>query len=248
MNPAESAPVEMPLSEGRRLAGVFHEPGAVFADIARNGHWWIPLLIVTILSLGMITMIDKRVGVDRIMQRAFDTTPQLQQLTAEQKERAMEMQRKIIPITMYAGGLVGPIIGYVVIAAVLLFFFNFLGGAELKFGSALKVTCYGCMPPGVVSVLATLAVMMMKPPEEFDVQHPLAFNLGAFLPENSAKWLVSLGSSIDVFTFWTILLLAIGFSRASARKMETGKAFGLIILPWLVYVLLKMGWAAMFGG
>jgi len=29
--------------------------------------------------------------------------------------------------------------------------------------------------------------------------------------------------------------------------MTTGKAFGAILIPWLLWVLVKTGWAAMFG-
>ena len=92
-----------------------------------------------------------------------------------------------------------------------------------------------------------LAVMLLKNPEEFDLQYPTLTNIGAFLePASTPKWLMSLGTSIDVFTLWVLALLATGLSVAS-RKISWSTSFATVLGTWGVYVLVKMGWAAMFG-
>jgi hypothetical protein len=74
----------------------------------------------------------------------------------------------------------------------------------------------------------------------------LAFNLGAFLsPESTSKAVMSLAKSIDLFSMLSMALLAIGYAAVS-RKLTFGKALGAVVVPWILFVLCKMGWSAMF--
>ena len=57
----------------------------------------------------------------------------------------------------------------------------------------------------------------------------------------------SLFSSIDLFSLWTIILLAIGFAAMSEKKLTPGKAATPIVVLWLIWVLLKMGFWAILG-
>ena len=71
----------------------------------------------------------------------------------------------------------------------------------------------------------------------------LRSNLG-FLAPPDAKALHSLLGSLDVFSFWTMGLLAIGL--AAAARIRKGQAAGVVVSLWLVYVLAKAGLAAIF--
>jgi len=245
MNP-EAGQESQPLSEVQRLTGVFHSPGSVFADIAKSGRWFIPLIIVTLLSIGMIAVIQSRVSVDQMIAKIMESNERVQQLSAEQREAVIAQQTKLMPIMMIAGAALGNPVILLVSAGILLLVFNLLMDGKLKYKNALNIYAYAMLPPAVVGSLAMLLVLYLKPPDEFDIQNALAFNAGAFLSASSAAWLKALLGSIDLFTFWTIFLLAIGFARA-IPKMTTGRAFGAILVPWFVWVLLKTGWAAMFG-
>lgn len=245
MNPETG--LETPtLSEAQRLTGVFHSPGSVFGDIVKSGNWWIPLLILTVLAVTMISAVQSRVSVDQMLEQAVANNERFQQLSADQKEAALASQRKIVPIAMYGGAVVGNLIYLCIAAGALLFVFNMLMDGKLKYKNSMNICSYSMLPPGVVGVAALLMVLYLKPPDEFDIQTALAFNVGAFLPATAAAWLKALAGSIDLFTFWTIFLMAIGFSKA-IPKMTTGKAFGGILVPWILWVLIKTGWAAMFG-
>jgi len=241
-----SDPEPAALSEGQRLSGVFHSPGSVFADIAKNGKWLIPLLILTALSIGIITAIQKRVTVDQMIAKTMETNERMQQLPAEQRDRVIDQQRKFMPIGMYAGGALGNAVVLFVVAGALLFVFKLLMDANLKYKNSLNICAYGMLPPGIVGGLAMLLVLYLKPPDEFDIQNALAFNAGAFLPASTSAWLRALAGSLDLFTFWTMALLAIGFAKATP-KMTTGRAFGTILAPWVLWVLIKTGWASIFG-
>ena len=52
------------------------------------------------------------------------------------------------------------------------------------------------------------------------------------------------GRAIDLFAFWLIWLLAAGFG-VLIRK-PTGSALWGVVIPWLIVVLIAVGWAAIF--
>jgi hypothetical protein len=66
------------------------------------------------------------------------------------------------------------------------------------------------------------------------------------LPEESAKWLVALCKSFDFFTFWTLILIAIGFAAVNPRKLKGAKSFTIAFTVWAVFVVLRVGWAFIF--
>jgi len=94
--------------------------------------------------------------------------------------------------------------------------------------------------------ILTIVVMHLKNPDEINVQNALAFNPGAFMdPNQGSKFLYSLASSLDLFTFWMILLMATGLKAAAGKKLTFGGALFAVVLPWAVYVLGKSAWAGL---
>ena len=238
-----------PLSEAGRLSGVFHAPGETFADVAERGRWWIPALIMIVISVLFISLFVQRVGYDRMIQKAMDSNPQLQDMPADKKADAVAMQHKIMPYILHLSPVVGTVIMIVVVAGVMLFLMNGLMDAGLKYKNSLNICSYAMLPASLVSGVLMCVVLFLKAPDEFDIERPLAFNAGAFLnPDSTSKWLVSLASSFDLFTFWTIALMAVGFSAAAGpRKLPFTKALTGILIAWAVWVLIKVGFAAMRG-
>ncbi len=245
MQPTESV---SSISETGRLTGVFFSPGAVFANIATSGRWYLAMALLIVFSSVAVSLMVSRVGYDQMIRNAMANNERVQQLTAEQREQAIEAQRKFMPIAVRVGPLVGITLGLVVIAGALLFTFKFLLDAELTFKQALTICSYASIPPSLVSTLMMIAVMYLKPPAEFDPQTAAGFSAAMFLPVDTAAWLKSLAGSLDLFTFWTMALMAIGFSAfLGARKMPFGRALTGIAAPWVLWVLGKMGFASLFG-
>jgi hypothetical protein len=140
---------------------------------------------------------------------------------------------------------IGTPVFMIIVAAVLMFIFNLIFAAGIPFKRALAAVAYSWMT-GLVAIILSIIVMFIKSPEDFDIQNPLAFNLGAFLASDAPKWLKALAGSFDLFTFWTIALLGIGFAAASTKRMAWSKAVIAVILPWIVWVVVKTGSAAIF--
>jgi hypothetical protein len=85
----------------------------------------------------------------------------------------------------------------------------------------------------------------LKAPGTVDLDNPIATNVGAFLPDSTPKAVMSLAKSIDIFSFWTMFLISIGFTAVNAKKLQ-GKAFGIVLSVWAVFVACKAGLAWIF--
>jgi hypothetical protein len=89
----------------------------------------------------------------------------------------------------------------------------------------------------------SMVVLFLKDPQDFNLQNPLMFNVGSYLSLESPAALRAVGGSLDLFSLWIMVLLAIGVSTA-ARKIGFGKALGTIVFPWALWVCLKTGLAS----
>lgn len=233
-----------PIGEMARLAGVFFEPKKAFTDIARRPHWWAPFLISSLFGLLFAYSMDTRVGWETGLRTAIEMSPAAQNLTLQQIDQAVRLQATVIRYATYASPVVTLLFVFIS-AVVLMFLSDIILGAGIGLKRMMGIVAYGTLPNAIYSVLAVL-VMYLKPPEEYNLANPVAFNLGAFLPTDTPLWLTTLGTSVDLFTIWIITLLAIGIS-ASSRKMSTSKAFVMVLVPMLILVMLRVGAAALQG-
>jgi hypothetical protein len=123
--------------------------------------------------------------------------------------------------------------------------YTLLGGASTNFGTAFSITSHAFLT-GLVSSPLFILILYLKPYGTADLENPIAANLAAFLPEESAKWLVALCKSVDIFTFWTLILLAIGFAAVNPKKLRGSKTYTVAFTVWTAFVALRVGWAFIF--
>lgn len=243
---ASSASAAPPLGEVGRITGVFIDPKKAFADIAAKPGWIVPMILLIVAYLAFMYCFTTRVGWERSMRQAMETNSRVQQMDPQQRENALQMQLKLAPIGAYVVGPIAIVATALIIAGVLLLVCKVMG-ASIGFKQMFGISAYAMLPGLIASILAII-VIFIKNPEDFNLQNPLAFNLGAFLepPPNSGKFLYSLATSIDLFSFWTILLLAVGISVAT-RKFPFSKALVAVVVPWVLLVLIKAGWTGLMG-
>ena len=234
------------MSEVSRIFGVLFEPKKAFADIARRPTWIVPLVLMIVAGLAYMFAFTQHVGWERFMRQAIENNPRAAQLTPEQRERALSTQTKFAPIFGYAAVVAGTPIYLLISAGVLLLIFNSMYSAQLRFVQVFAVMCYASLTGLVFTALAIL-VVFLKNPDDFNLRNPLVFNPGAFMdPNGPAKFLYSLASSLDLFTLWTLLLVAVGLS-AAGRKVSFAKALTGVVVPWAAWVLVKSASAGLFG-
>lgn len=226
------------MSELARLSAVFFEPKSAFADIAARPRWWVPLLLSMAMALVFVYLFSQRVGWQRYLERALESNPRTESLTAEQRQRIVEQQLPLVSAFGYVGAAAGTVVSALVVAGALLFVSNLMLSAQLAFRQVFAVTCYAFLP-NVLAGLLGILMMFLKQPEDFDLENPTAFNIGAYLdPQATPKWLVSVASSVDLFSIWVILLLALGLASAT-RRLSYAKALTAVVALWLVWVVLK---------
>jgi Yip1 domain len=235
------------MGEFSRIAGVFFEPSKTFADIARRPTWVVPLVLWIVTAIGVSALFGQHVGWERMMRHQLETSTRGQQMSPEQREQTIAVQTRMAPLFGYVFPLVGlPL--YCLIAAGI--FTGLVAGvmsAPVRFKQVFAVVTWANLPSLVAAVL-TVVVMFLKNPDDFDLQNPLMFNAGAFMdPEHSSKFLHSAATSIDLFSFWVILLTAMGLKAAAGKKLSFGGAMFVVLLPWAAYVLIKSALAGVFG-
>jgi hypothetical protein len=234
------------MSEISRITGVFFEPSKAFEDIAARPSFWVPLILIIVVSLVYMFLFAQHVGWERMVRHQFEISSRAQQMTPEQREQAIQMQSRFGPAFAYGGVLLGIPISYLIWAAILLGIVKGIMSAPVTFKQAYAAVVYGSLP-GVIMAILAIAVMFMKNPDDFNLQNPLVFNPGAFMdPASSSKFLYSLASSLDLFTIWTLILIGLGLKAAGGKKFSTGSAMTAVFLPWAFWVLGKASLANLF--
>jgi hypothetical protein len=179
-----------------------------------------------------------------MIERTLDQNPSM---PANQRDMTIRFYRDYGGYITFGSGLLAPLLVSLVIAGVLKFLADVIMGAGVGFKRMLAVCNYAGLPNLLVTVLAVV-VMYLKPPSEFDLQNPLMANASAFLSPDSPRWMLTAAGALDLFTFWVMALMAIGIHAAAGKKMSTSKAFVMILFPWALYQILRIGAAAATGG
>jgi len=241
-----AAPEPQPqMSAISRVFGVLFSPQKTFEDIVRKPGWVLPIVLLTILSIAVSFGLNQRVNWREFMSQQIEKSPQGVQLSTEQKEQRIEAGAKFAPISTYVFGTLGPLLIALIMALVMWGAYSLLGGASTNFSTAMAITAHAFMT-GLISSPLFLLVIFLKAPGTIDLDNPVATNLAAFLPDDSAKWLVALLKSFDVFTFWTLILIAIGFAVTSPKKLKGSKPYVVAFSVWAAYVVCRVGFAFAF--
>lgn len=239
--PEESAAA---LTESQRLLYTFTAPARTMADLRRNASWWVPWLLVSLVSVGFTYALDKKIGWEQVIETQIQANPkataQIEQQPPEQREKAMKTQAAVASAIGYAAPLM-TLMAMVMMAGVLLGIFNFGFGSKLRFGEMMGVAAYSLLP-SILNTLLITTVMLLVAPDAFDVKNPLATSVGYFVP-NTMPFLKDLLGAFDVFVVWQVFLLAVGVSELS--KVKKGTAFGTIFLLFFLVKLVGAGFGGM---
>jgi len=241
---AESAPASGASASGdsalSRIVGAFFSPGRTFESIAQRPTWIAPVILWVLCSVAVSATLVPRMDFEKMMRERFERSGQ--KVSDEQLETIVERQKRYAPIFGYFGAVVAPVLISLLVAVVLFGSFRAFGW-DTSFPQALGATAHAFLPSVLGSLLLIPLVARQERVDPSAMGDMLRSNAG-FLVERSAKALHSLLGSIDVFSFWTLALLVIGF--AAAAKIRKGQAAGVIVTLWAVYVLGKAGFAALF--
>jgi hypothetical protein len=242
----EEQPQPQGLGEASRLTGVFFEPAKTFADVAERPGFWAPLVLVIVVSLVYMALYGQHVGWERMIRHQVETSSRSAQQTPEQREMGVQMGVKFAPVMTYVSILVGVPLIWLIWAAILLGIVKGMMSAQVRLKQVFAIIAYSSVPSVIMALLA-IAVMFMKPPDDFNLQNPLVFNPGAFMdPLTSSKFLYSVATSLDLFRLWTMVLIAIGLKAAGGKQLSMGGAATAVFLPWAIWTLGAASLAGLF--
>ena len=245
--PPSPAPVVPEKSGGvlQDLLDVYFAPREAFERIVRHRRWLLPAVGMVVVGLVFVGIWLNRMEPREFLATQLQESGQWEKIPAENREQLLDQQAKFIPIITWIMAPLGAVVTLVVVAGVLLFVFRFFYAGEVGFLQALAIVAWSFFAVGLVTTPLTLAVMGLKGDWNLNPQDVLQANLGLVLDRSeTAKPLWALATSLDLFSFWMIFLLATGFAVASRKT--TGSALWGVVVPWALVVAIKVGWAAVF--
>ena len=237
-----------PLSEIERVVNTFTAPSKTFVDLRRSSRWFVPWLLLSIVSVAFVFTLDKKIGFDQVVTNMLDNMSEkqkdrLEKAPPEQRQAQERGMRIGVKATSYASPVFLLIIG-AVMAGLFMATFNFGFGGSVSFGQSLAIVFYGWLPSLIKSGLAIGIILGGMDPENFNLENPVATNLGFLASPGESPVLFRLLSSIDAINIWCAILMGMGYAIVGRKKTSSGIA---MVLAWYVFVtLFRMGWAAIF--
>ncbi len=235
MNDAEH---DSPLA---RVAGVFASPGPTFASIARRPGWVLPLVISTLLSIAATAAIVPRIDFETVMREKM--AERHTSISEDRMEQIIGTQKKIGPLFGYASALLAPTVFTLVLALILWLAFKAFGW-ETTFRQSFGVTAHALLPSIFGSMLLIFFATRLDSLNPADIRDLTHSNAGFLVDRHANPVLHSLAGSVDLISIWMFGLLVIGF--AAAANVTRRKTVILIGSLWLILVLGKAAWAAVF--
>jgi hypothetical protein len=234
------------LSQVERVVDTFIAPSKTFTDILRNRSWWLPFLLMVVISWGVTLAVTSQVGWERVVENQIQASPKQQDaltsLTPEQRAARVHGMSVGYKYTSYAFPVL--VLLFSAIAALGLWAtFNFGLGARTTFGQMFCVWMYCSLPKLLIGLLTILMLYVGGNAEGYDMKNPVGTNLGYYFPDVGAGLKAALGF-FDVIGIWSLILLILGTSIVA--KVSRGKAAAVVIGWWVLILIISAASAAAF--
>ena len=168
----------------QRLFLTFTAPTRAFTGLSGR-VWWVPYLLIALLSLGFAATVGSKVGWDTVSKNAIANSPKQQarmdQVPAAQQAQQIALVARITRISTYIGVIAGPAIFALIIAAILLGSLNLVLGGHSRFGPLFSLYLYASLPQLLKLILAALLLFLGVGTETFQFNNPLGSNPAYYL-------------------------------------------------------------------
>jgi hypothetical protein len=244
---AASTATPQPLGPFARITGVFSDPKNTFADIVRRPTWLVPMLVLFVvwlaLNLAFVRRVDwSELSKDQMAKSKFASS-QIDRLSDAEKERVYTQAAERSKNIRYLRAAIGWPLIILITAGIYLGAYKLFAGARLNFATALAISAFGHLPDGLRELLG-IPVTLLKDSRAIDPENFLASNPGAFLGAEAPTWQLALLAPLDIFSIWSLVLIAIGFSIADPKKLPIGKSLLIAsgLYAFLIVVLTVTAW------
>ena len=232
------------LSQVERVVDTFVAPSKTFTDILRSTSWWLPFVLLVLVTWASTAVVEKQVGWDRVSENQIHQNPKAEErmasLTPEQRAAQVRLSANITRYVSY-GSFVLILLFVALFALIYWASFNFGLGAKTTFGQMFAVCMYAGLPRLLTGLLTILTLLFGNSADTYDVRNPVGTNLAYFMPDSGPMLKAAL-SFFDVIGLWNLVLLVIG--TAIVAKVSTGKAAVVVVGWWVLGLLISVGIAA----
>ena len=242
----ESASLQPPLSQTERVVDAFVAPSKTFADILRSTAWWLPFILLTIVTLAQIAVVDRKVGFDRVAENQVRLSPasedRLNQLTPEARAHQMQVSARATRYISYASPVL--ILVFTAIGSLVLWgSVNFGLGANTTYAQMFALWTYAALPRLLTGILTIFTILFGGSPENFNFSEPVGTNIGYYMTD-AAPWLKGALSFLDIIGLWNLALLVLGVSIVG--RVKIGSAAAVVVGWWLLILIVSTGFRAAF--
>ncbi len=211
---------------------LFH-PTTQLPRAAEQRLYWVPLLLATAAALLFSIVAVPRIDFERAAADAIDRSEGAAQMTPHDREVKLSQARKVAALAAYTGAAFGTGLSALVAALGVWLAFRVVG-TKPGFPQTFTVMCWALLPGAIESVLSIPALIVRGtiPVEQLASIFPA--NLGTLLPVGTEGPLASFLGAVDLFSIWSIWLVAVGM--AGVAKVSGRRALITMIVLWLAYV------------
>jgi hypothetical protein len=229
----------------QQLAGVYTSPREAFGSILGRPRVVVPLLGLVALQVLFTVFWMRKVDPVEFVKIQIEESGRADRIPAEKRAEVFEQQAKLFKVFGWLGALLGAPILVLVVGRLYWFVFRFVFGGEVTIAQALAIVAWSFFATALVTTPLTFLTLSLKGDWNVNPQEALQANLSVLLDKETApKPFYALAGSLDLFSFWVLWLLSVGFGVAS-RRPTSSAALG-VVGVWAVYVLGRMGFAAVF--
>ena len=181
----------------------------------------------------------------KVVRAQLEETGILARIPPDAQAGALQQQARILPLVAWLGPLVFLPLVIVGLAALFLFTYRFFYAADTTFRQSLAAVSWSFFAFYLLATAMLVLVLSLKGDWNVDPRTVIQGNAAALVDRSTtARPLYDFLDSIDLFSAWTIFLLATGYAATARRSV--GSAAIAILVWWALYVLVKVAIAAAF--
>jgi hypothetical protein len=249
----ENAPPKMsPLAT---LTGIFFEPSNVFRNLRAHPQFLAAILIAGAMSGAYSVAFTHRVTPERIINFTMDKLedspikPPPEAMARARTEGVAQAKAVTFQIGDFVKKIVSAFFGVAIIAGLALLGVLVFGG-RMHYWQTYAVVAYVTFPVTLIQKAISFIILFLKSPDDIHPilgQETLVYdNLGLLVAAKDHPILFVVATSIGVLSFYRLWLTATGL-REGGYKVSSGAAWGTTITIFILFLLLGIAAAAVFG-
>ena len=227
------------------LVGLYVAPIETFRAIAAHPTFLAPLLAIVLVNSAFTFVWLRKGDPTEIARVQMEEAGVFERVPPEKHAEIVERQARLLPTFAWLGPTVFLPITLVALSGLFLFVYRFFYASETTFRQSLAVMAWAQLTFYLLATLLVVLVLSLKGEWSVDPRNVIQASPAALVDKSAVpKPVHSLLDSLDLFSFWMVFLLSAGYAAVSKRSV--GSAAAGVIVPWGIYVFLKVALAAVF--